>query len=223
MRRLAVFLVVLMAVGVGLRADTPAPTNRTFSGRALAPNGKPIEGVEVSAYIRESRKLNSRLKLAGTPARTDKDGNYRMTDLKPSVVYTIAVRARGYERQKWNAVGTRYLTFRLRPAKGSLSGHVVDRDGKPVSGVWVKVGLGVDSLYTCRTGGDGRFSFSDLIDNSLVAVCVGADTYKEGAQVGDKDVKIIVDPDRVKDFKPLFPDNDTPSSILGILKKLTDH
>ena len=223
MRKLALLIAVLAAMGTVVFADS-TPDNRTFSGRVLAFNGRPIEGAEVSAYVRETRSPQSGLKSAGSSAKTDKSGLFRMSDLRPSMVYTIVVRARGYERQRWNAIGCRYLPMRLRAATGSISGRVVDRDGKPVQGVWVKVGLGIDSLYTCRTGGDGGFDFSELIADAMVTICVGGDDFKKSARVGSKDVTVIVEPDRVKDFKPLFPDNNASISILDILKhKLTDH
>jgi hypothetical protein len=224
MRKLAVFLAVLIAMVAVVAADASGPDNRSFSGRVLTPGAKPIEGAEVSAYVRDGRSLQSRLKATGSAVTTDESGQFRMSDLKPSIVYTIVIRARGYERQKWNAIGCRYLAFRLRPAKGSISGHVVDRDGKPVQGVWVKVGLGIDSLYTCRTGGDGGFSFSDLIPDAMITVCVGGDDFKKGARVGDKDITVMVDPNRVKDFKPVFRDDNSSGSILEVLKdKLTKH
>jgi hypothetical protein len=221
MRKLAISLVILIAAAGGLFAQTP--TNRTFSGRVLNPQGKPAEGVEISAFLRESRSLNSRLKPAGTSVRTDKDGNFRISDLQPSMVYTIVLRGHGYLRQRWDVIGSRYLTMRVQRANGSLSGRVVDRNGSPVQGVWIKVGKGVDSLYTCRTGGDGGFSFSDLVPGAFVAVCVGDDTFTQGAQVGDKDVKIIVAPDRVKDFKPLFPDDGKSSLLSELWHKIVDR
>jgi hypothetical protein len=225
MRNLAVLVTVLALVIVGCAVtDVSASNDQVFSGRVSSSFGKPIEGAEVSAFVRDGRSLQSALKPAGSAVTSDKTGVFRMSDLSPSMVYTIVIRAHGYERQKWNVFGSRYLGLRLRPATGSISGHVVDRDGKPVQGVWVKVGLGIDSLYTCRSGGDGGFSFSDLIPDAMITVCVGGDNYTKSARVGGKDITVMVDPDKVKDFKPVFPDHSLSNSILDILKhKLTNH
>lgn len=221
MRKLAISLVILATLGGTLCAA--APNNRTFSGRLVTPQGKPAEGVEISAFLRESRSVTSRLKPAGSSVKSDKDGKFLMSDLQPSPYYTIVLRGHGYLRQKWDVIGTRYITMRVQRANGSLSGHVVDRNGSPVQGVWVKVGKGIDSLYTCRTGSDGGFIFSDLLPDAFVAVCVGDDTFTQSAQVGDKDVKVIVNPDRVKDFKPLFPDDGGSTLLSELWHKIVDR
>ncbi|MDO8588869.1 MAG: carboxypeptidase-like regulatory domain-containing protein [Armatimonadota bacterium] len=207
MRKSIMLLAVAVAGGIAVWAAfafaprAAAANDVAFAGRVLSTYGKPIEGVEVSAYVRDRKWPRSSLKSVGE-SKTNKLGQFRISNLPASSVFTIMVKARGYERQRLTAIGCRYLVMRLRPATGSISGHVVDQEDRPVQGVWVKVGVGPDPLWTCRTDAGGAFEFADLVPGKRITIAVGGDRYTKDATVGAKDVRIVVQPDRVRDYKP---------------------
>lgn len=180
-------------------ADTDTNT-AVFTGRVITNAGKPIEGAEITIYVQDRKSVKPKVKIVGE-STSDKSGAYRVNNLPPSLAYTVVVKARRYEPQRRTAIRTRYLTFALRAATGSISGRVVDDKGNPVRGVWVKIGLGPFPLYTCRTDWNGRFDFENMVQGMKVIVCVSGDRFTKTATVGQKDMTITVNPDQVRDFE----------------------
>jgi hypothetical protein len=79
----------LMVLIISLR--TPATGNGTLRGKVTL-DGRPLAGATIDFRTEERSAVINRLFYV---ARTDADGHYEAKDLRPNLVYTVAVRRPG--------------------------------------------------------------------------------------------------------------------------------
>lgn len=104
-------------------------------------------------------------------ARTDDGGRFRVNGIKPGSC-CVAVRTPGHSlwRQEIDVREDRTETVAvaLLP-EAALEGHVVDERGRPLSGLFVLVGQGVEWLRaSAQTGPDGSFHIGALEANATL-------------------------------------------------------
>ena len=135
--RFVILLMVVVAMGTGVRAQTPPAksddTTGTISGRVVNDNGQPLAGA--SLFVRAMNSFS-------TPRNTttDADGNFRLTGLEPAL-YTIIASAPAYATDN-TAPATYYRlgdSVNLEMVRGGvITGTVTNSAGDPVIGVRVR-------------------------------------------------------------------------------------
>lgn len=163
-----------------VRVTLPEPDPKAFgelTGKVVDTAGQPIAGAHVALIWVEENGGSGMSSDDRHRAVTDADGNYRFTAIprthpagKPPQLQ-FAVTKEGFA-----GVDTKPFTFRPQApdtpqgaepvALGpgcSLSGIVVDPDGKPLAGVWIQPGgsYASRSQFT-KTDDAGRFTVRDL-------------------------------------------------------------
>jgi protocatechuate 3,4-dioxygenase beta subunit len=185
------------------------------TGRILGPGNTPLQFVEVSPMIKMERLATrwSGSYPLGESEITDADGRYRFTGLPPGPTYDLAIRAAGFGYQEApvalddpKQTRIQLADVILELADLSVSGTVVDVEGKPVKGVSVSAGGG-DPFARYRgelTDDEGKFTLTGLckgeVKLSAMMEMTGTNSTT-AAQAGDKDVTIIV----AKQFTPGTP------------------
>jgi hypothetical protein len=139
------------------------PTSR-LSGRVKTRAGEPVANQVVEIWCKGDYGLDTNpVRFESGSLLTAADGSFQSPDnLLVGATYRVAVRAPGMEPilSKWITIGDRprvLLPMIQRPLR-TISGRVVDRQGKPVAGIDVfQSGDGPERTAT-RTNGDGRFA-----------------------------------------------------------------
>ncbi len=139
------------------------PTNR-LRGRVRNRAGDPVANQIVEIWLKGGDGLDANpVRFKNGPLLTAADGSFQTPDnLLVGSSYRVVVRAPGMEPilSNWITIGERprvLLPMIQRPLR-TISGHVVDRQGKPVVGVEVfQSGDGPERTATV-TDGDGRFA-----------------------------------------------------------------
>ena len=227
---------VVEGVGAALQedADKALEYEIVFDGEALAiggrvvdADGEPVEGVEV--YIWRQRELmtglsaeelavpEEREQLSVGPglrvwSKTDAEGRFRIDGLSAT-----EYRLRLLDRERFAARTTEpiragaldvMLTLPNDFVRARVTGHVVDRSGKGVSGVTITPQLGVylstNTLTSegngrkFETDGEGSFTLTDVSGSDLMLSLYGKSIMpmshfiREGDPV--KNIEILVDP-----------------------------
>ncbi len=177
-----------------------------LAGRITDPNGIPIP----AARIQLAARLSGWFAYVGAEVFTSTDGRYEIPAVPPQQkdIYYINVIAVGYcplhleeisiAAASWNRVNMK--TFVLQPLNMSISGVVVDAEGRPAVGkrVWVRGLHGAKEGQPGRstvTGAEGKFTINRICKGPLRLQAGGArdkDVAFLEAQAGDKDVKIVL-------------------------------
>jgi hypothetical protein len=139
-------------------AELLDPTMPSISGQVVDANGAPIADHLVVLSGDEQRM-----------ARTDQEGLFFFTNLKPGGNYNVAPNQYGYlfdiSSGGFDAIsGENTIVFRGRAAQFSVSGRVTMGDGSPIAGV--EVMMTGDGERSTTTGADGAYSFSGISANS---------------------------------------------------------
>jgi len=111
----------------------------TITGHIVDPNGESIEGVEVRIMMRGPQWGST---IGRKPVVTDSNGEYEIKALPPGRTYDVYARAEGYGESRSGEFSTEAAVnscldageLTLAVANLSVSGIVVDDDGKPVPG-----------------------------------------------------------------------------------------
>lgn len=207
----------------------------TFAGRAVDPDGKPVEGAPVTVYLRGNRWGSS---LDNTAVGTGADGRYEIKGIPAGARYTVNVNARG--RDDLVAFGPGHTEvevvegqgplrdveveqIELRPAPYSISGVVVDEDDKPVAGVHVSARSRSNAERQpnrdARSDDQGRFTLEHLSQGAVGLYAQedqGSGATRRYAQQslqidGDvKDVELVL---RARQTRPAAPP--VPASLAG--------
>ena len=119
------------------------PTSH-FAGRIVDKDGQPVAGQSVEVWSRGNAMwlAANTVELSGGPLRSAADGSFQTPDnLMAGSAYRVSVRAPGQEPtlSEWITIGEKPRTLPLlvqRPMR-SISGRVVDRQGKPLANVKV--------------------------------------------------------------------------------------
>jgi protocatechuate 3,4-dioxygenase beta subunit len=178
----------------------------TLAGRITDPNGLPIP----VARIQLCACLPGWVAYIGGEVLTDTEGRYEIPAvplLGKGDVYQVHVNAAGYcglrgERLSLTETSANRVDLTpsvMQPLNMSVSGVVVDADGKPIPNKSVHLsgpqgGQGQPGKGTI-TDGDGRFFFNRISKGPLRFQAGWARDKDVGfldAQAGDKDVKIVM-------------------------------
>jgi protocatechuate 3,4-dioxygenase beta subunit len=141
------------------------------SGRVVDPDAKPIAGAEVGLMAERQRGAFSGTSFAGRTS-SDDEGRFLFTDVDPG---TLRVSARAVGRQPAELTGVQAVAgkdvadLELVLAPGAaVEGRVVDGEGRPVAGAWVRPveDRGVRTFgrisASATTDGDGRYVLDGL-------------------------------------------------------------
>jgi protocatechuate 3,4-dioxygenase beta subunit len=138
-RNLKLSILLLFVLGIGARAQAPAPnvaddTTGTISGQVVSDSGQPLAGA--SLYVRAINSING-----PRSATTDADGNFRLNGLEPAL-YVISAMAPAYASE-FSVTPTYYRlgdSVRLELVRGAvITGTVTNSAGEPVIGVRIRV------------------------------------------------------------------------------------
>ncbi len=183
----------------------------TLAGCITDPNGRPIPVARIQLV---ALLLNWQVRV-GNELMTDTKGHFEISAVPPFLkadTYRIKVNAAGYCPARINRISLSEASsnhvdlsrFVLSPLDMSVSGVVVDADGKTIPNKAVNLsgpdgGQGQPRKGT-MTNADGRFFFSRISKGPLRFQAGWASDDDEGflrAQAGDKDVKIVLGQERV--------------------------
>ena len=183
----------------------------TLAGQITDPNGQPIPVARIQLL---ALLLNWQVRV-GNELITDSEGRFEISAVPPFLkedVYRIKVNASGYCPERFKRIPLSEASsnhvdlnpFVLQPLNMSVSGIVVDADGKPIPNKAVNLG-GPDGgrgqpHKGTMTDADGRFFFSRISRGPLRLQAGWASDDDEGiinAQAGDKDIKIVLGQKRV--------------------------
>jgi len=150
----------------------------------------------------------------------DADGNFEIKALPPGHKYSVSVSADGYGRKSVQADAEDAVDNRLelKPivlalANLSVSGVVVDTEGKPIAGARVYASGEGQSYRSVQTDAEGKFTIEKVIAGSIrLRASFGGSVQTEG---GAKDVKIVMGrrPTTVSPPVPSIPKQ--PLSLVG--------
>jgi hypothetical protein len=179
----------------------------TLAGRITDPNGQPIPVARIQLI---TLLLNWQVRI-GNELITDTNGHFEISAVPPFLkedMYRIKVNAAGYCPVRFDGISlgkdSSLSPFVLHPLNMSISGVVVDADGKPIPNKAVNLG-GPDGGRGqpdkgIMTNADGRFIFNRISKGPLRLQAGWASDDDEGfldAQAGDKEVKIVLGQKRV--------------------------
>jgi len=183
----------------------------TLAGQITDPNGRPIPVARIQLV---TLLLNWQVRI-GNELITDTKGRFEISAVPPLLkedTYRIKVNASGYCPVRFDGISfvetssnrVDLSPFILQPLNMSVSGIVVDADGKLIPNKVVNLS-GPDGdqgqpKKGTMTNADGRFSFSRICKGPLRFQAGWASDDDEGfldAQAGDTDVTIVLDQKRV--------------------------
>jgi hypothetical protein len=164
-------------------------------GTVVAENGELIEGAEVVPYMNAGSITCHGTIQAGKASQTDANGEFRLTDLYPEMVYRLHIKAPGKERKwtDWIALPQRLTSDKirvtLRDAPASVTGRVVDRNGDGVPSL-VILGHPCIPDDTIKTDSEGYFKVANLLGEQEVRLFVNRRFYP--VKAGTQDFVITV-------------------------------
>jgi protocatechuate 3,4-dioxygenase beta subunit len=192
--------------GMELRPDSPADLGalvltrgRRLEGRAIGPLGEPVEGAEV--WVVPDGTARGRVwaafEEAGAAAVTDQDGRFVLQGLNPRKTLDLDVCRPGYITGWISVERSEEGPVQVELARSAtVSGRVIDPDGKPVAGASVYALLSGASrgdfsppaspcphypqFSSAKTDTQGRFTLQPL-DEGLFEVAAQAEGYLKTA------------------------------------------
>ena len=173
----------------------------TFTGRVVDPDGKGIESARITVMLRVSSWGSS---IGRDRITTDEQGKFEIKAIPAEQKYTFYVVAEGYGEIRKEGISTDEAVnnhldlgaLTLAVANLSVSGVVVDNDGKPVPGARISCYGEGQSRSRAETDIEGKFT--------LEKVCAGKiriNADKSGAtrlygsvetEGGATDIKIVI-------------------------------
>lgn len=155
----------------------------TLTGQVVDPNKDPIEGAYLQIMLRASNWGSSF--LAHRSVKTDAEGNFEVAAIPAEQRYTITATADGYGQRQIDLSEDQVTSDRVQTgvysldlANLSVTGVVVDSEGKPVPGASVHCYGGSQDNQPDRntqTDTDGKFT--------LTGVCAGRIRIQANARI----------------------------------------
>jgi uncharacterized GH25 family protein len=143
----------------------------TLFGKVVDPNNKGIQNTRLTIMLRASSWGST---LGNNIAKIDDEGNFEVKAVPAGHKYSIYARADGYgenriEVDTENAVNNHLDagTLTLPIANLSVSGVVVDSDGKPVAGARIYCYGGNQPSRNSETDADGKFTLDKICEGSV--------------------------------------------------------
>ena len=171
--------------GPGGGVEVELRSGVVVTGQVLDPDGKGIEGADVAIMLHAARWGSTFMPYRGL--KTDAQGRYEVPAIPADQRYTLNLSADGYGQAQAqldpaDVTGERVQvgTCTLALANQTVSGMVVDLDGKPVPNVSVSCSGGFESGQPdrrTRTDAQGKFV--------LEGVCAGYVQIQAGARIGE--------------------------------------
>lgn len=195
------------------RPTVTVHAGRNLAGRVVDPEGKPLPGAEVTATVVAGQYWHAPWWRG---AATDRDGRYVLKAFppEPKCKVSLSLSKAGYGSRDFvlgneakvaledGKALTEAQDIVLERADQTISGIVLDTDGKPVAGAEVHaysdpVSMGsmvsIATVASCLSGADGKFTLKGLVRKSYD---VGA-TFPNGkgwaqakVQAGEQDVRL---------------------------------
>ena len=165
-----------------------------IAGKVVDPNDKAIPDAKITLVLRTG---SYGFQMGRDTVQPDADGNFEIKALPPGHKYSVSVSADGYGRKSVQADAEDAVDNRLelKPivlafANLSVSGVVVDTEGKPIAGVRVYAFGEGQSYRSVQTDAEGKFTIEKVIAGSIrLRASFDGSAQTEG---GAKDVKIVV-------------------------------
>jgi len=188
-----------------------------IAGKVVDPNDKAIPDAKIGPIWRTDRYA---IQFGRDTVQPDADGNFEIKALPPGHKYSVSVSADGYGRKSVQADAEYAVDNRLelKPivlalANLSVSGMVVDTEGKPIAGVRVYAFGEGQSYRSVQTDAEGKFTIEKVIAGSI-RLRAGFDGSAQ-TEGGAKDVKIVMGrrPTTVSPPVPSIPKQ--PPSLVG--------
>jgi hypothetical protein len=176
----------------------------TLRGRVTDMDGKPLAGAAVSMYLSANGYGSS---IQNGPVLTDGSGLFEVGAMPVGYRYSIQVTAGGFG-ESWEdaeiAEGqpcvSELETLVLPRANLTISGVVVNTDGKTMPGAWVNVGSHASGHQPHRdvtADKDGKFTVEGIVDEDIWVMAYLSETNRQIcgsviAKGGDQDVKVVL-------------------------------
>lgn len=170
----------------------------TIAGRVVDEDGKPIPKATVYLQARVGRYGAT----VGGQQTTDDQGKYALLALPPGLNYTVVARSNDHGQTQLSvemddAPGTQVEAddIALRVANLSLSGIVVDGDGKAAAGARVYAYGDGQSHRQANTDKEGKFTIKKLCEGQLHVNANAKNGKSHGstrAEAGATDVEIVL-------------------------------
>jgi protocatechuate 3,4-dioxygenase beta subunit len=198
------------AAGATEEVDVKVGEGARIAGTVVDEAGKPVAGAFVSGppdFIWPSGDVEPETAAASVTTggvavvRTDARGGFAFGSV-PAGHTTLTVRLRGSFTesvvvQLAEGEARTDVQVKLTRGQGTVSGRVLDPDGRPLAEAWVRLASGVDEAHA-NTDARGEFHLSSIPFRGEVAlgVCLlgFADLVEEGVVVGATDVVLRMKP-----------------------------
>ena len=207
-------LAAAAAVQQDRRPAVTVHAGRNLAGRVVDPEGESVPGVDVMATALVSQYWHAPWWRGA--ATTDRDGRYVLKTFppEPQCKVSLSLSKKGYGPRSSMLGNGATVAFEdgkalteapdivLEPADQTISGIVVDAEGKPVAGAQVYVysdpvamgsSFSTSVVASCVSGADGKFTLKGLVRKSYD---VGA-TFPDGKgwaqakfRAGEQDVRL---------------------------------
>jgi uncharacterized GH25 family protein len=180
----------------------------SITGQVTDPKGVGISAARLALWLRVAGMLTP----FGSEMITDSQGRYEIKAVppeQPGFEYRVSVNSSGYGNKEFERIsitgepGTEVemKTLILQPADQSLSGAVVDPNGKPAAGVPIFLHGTGQPIRNTATDNNGRFIIKRICKGPL-RLQADFDSSPGGAGLikaegGDQNVKIILGQERV--------------------------
>ena len=190
----------VMAVGDGPQTmDVKLLPGVTIAGRTADPDGKPVAGAKIEITWHTTAGYSN----YGEPLATNAEGRYELGGLPPGQSFHLSATAEGYGRDSTEVTLAEEGDERVKVkdlvverASLSLSGTVVNGEGKAVPAIYVSVSGEGQSGRTAKTDADGRFKVGSLCKGKVYVTALFPDApHVSGgveAEAGAQDVRVVV-------------------------------
>jgi protocatechuate 3,4-dioxygenase beta subunit len=198
-----------LAVGVEIKEDTKVLDVKLkpgviLTGKVVDPNGKCIEGASVAMTELQAPDWSGRY---FSWLKTDAEGRFEFKALPPGYNYILSARKIHYlvSRTEVRSESARDnhidgISIVLPRGNFSVSGVVVDANGKPVPNVWIYcTGKGQAGINS-HTDKDGRFKADGIFEGKvdIIASIQGSDGRTLGdsisVEAGATNIRIVLKP-----------------------------